>query len=587
MADLAASPTDLVPARSNLPVPTLAAAGGAGQPILERLKAFARQPAVARSLPALGLTGVVGAAALAWATLHTPPQKNLFAGLADADKAAVADTLNSAGIPYAIDRDTGALSVGEDQFYQAKMLLAQAGLPKAAPDGDAMISALPMGASRAVEGERLRGAREMDLARTIEAIDAVASAKVHLAVEQPSVFLRDQAKPAASVMLRLRAGRALSDAQVQAIVNLVASSVPGLSPDGISVVDQSGKLLTKNGVGDDAATKQVQIQSQIEERYRQALNSLLGPIVGEGNFTAEVHADLDFAEVASTREIYPKDTAVVRQEQGSWTNNQDAEKAPTGIPGALANQAPTAGQLSPTATNAPGEGPVTPPTPGGQASAAVQNKVNESYNRTFDIGREVSVTRNPVGTVRRISVAVALKEPATGKKRSAAEIAALEALVKGAVGFDQARGDVVALSARAFAPVEPEAPAKWYEAEWLPMVARNLGAVLVALILVFGFGRPFLKKRARAAEAATPAAAGAPPAAQGQAEISKQIAAALADQASTGSTERKITLDMIEGAPGYTARAALIRDFVRQDPDRAALVVRDLIRADMPKSDKA
>jgi type III secretory pathway lipoprotein EscJ len=193
--------------------------------MLDRVRAFTDQPAIAKSLPAIGLLALLGLAAIIWMAVSEPPQRNLFQGLADGDKASVADTLKGAGIAYAIDRDTGALSVSEGDFYQAKMLLAQQGLPKSAPDGDALISSLPMGASRAVEGERLRGAHELDLARTIEAIDAVESAKVHLAVEQPSVFLRDRSEPGASVMLRLRSGQALSDSQVQAIVHLVASSV--------------------------------------------------------------------------------------------------------------------------------------------------------------------------------------------------------------------------------------------------------------------------------------------------------------------------------------------------------------------------
>jgi len=158
------------------------------------------------------------------------------------------------------------LTVSDSDYYRAKMLLAQAGLPKSAPDGDSVISSLPMGASRAVEGERLRDARETDLARTIEAIDAVQTAKVHLAAEQPSVFVRDEAPASASVMLTLHQGRALSDGQTQAIVNLVASSVPGLSPDNVSVVDQSGHLLSRKG-GDGSADRQLELQSQTEQRY--------------------------------------------------------------------------------------------------------------------------------------------------------------------------------------------------------------------------------------------------------------------------------------------------------------------------------
>lgn len=567
MADLALPPGD----SNRLPALTGSARPGVNS-MFEQVRDFTSQPAVQKSMPMIGLVLLLAVAALAWSTFSKPAQRDLFRGLGDADKAAVADTLKTSGIAYAIDRDTGALTVGEGDFYQAKMLLAQAGLPKSAPDGDAMISSLPMGASRAVEGERLRGAREVDLARTIEAIDAVETAKIHLAVEQPSVFVRDRSAPAASVMLRLRAGRALSDAQVQAIVHLVASSVPGLSPDGVSVVDQSGRLLSSAGGdgGTGASDKQVEIQSRIEGRYLESLTKLLTPLVGAGNFTAEVHTDLDFAEVQATRESFPKDNAVVRTEQGAWSN--DAAKGNAeggGIPGALTNQAPppaTASATKPTM-------PVTPPTVPGSAQDTLVGKTSENYNRTYELGREVSVTRQPVGTVKRLSVAVALKEGT--KKLSATELASLESLVKGAVGFDQTRGDVIAITAQKFAPVEEVDTGSWYEESWVSILVRNLSALGIAALIIFGFAKPLMKRRAAAADqksAAVPAV---------KAKIRTEIAAALAQEARSD-PGRPVTLDMIEAAPGYANRAELIRNFVRQDPARAALVVRDLIRTDMP-----
>ena len=184
---------------------------------------FVRQPAVVRALPALALGSAIGIAALAYFTFQTPPQAPLFSGLAEADKAAVAEALQTSGINFTLDQGSGALSVDADKLYAARMLLAGQGLPKALPSGDSLIASLPMGSSRAVEGETLRGAREADLARTIEAIDAVKTARIHLATPEPSVFVRDNSAPAASVMLTLQQGRTLSDAQVRAIRHLVAS----------------------------------------------------------------------------------------------------------------------------------------------------------------------------------------------------------------------------------------------------------------------------------------------------------------------------------------------------------------------------
>ena len=538
---------------------------------LQQLRGLAAQPAVAKSLPALAFLALAGIAALIWVAVSAPPARDLFQGLPDGDKASVVEALRSSGIDYNLDRKTGALSVSEDDYHQAKMLLASQGLPKSAPDGNDLISSLPLGSSRAVESERLRTARELDLARTIEAIDAVQIARVHLALEAPSAFLRDRAKPAASIMLTLNPGRTLSDSQVQAIVHLVASSVPGMSPDGVSVADQNGRLLSQPGGGlTDAAERQVAVQSKIEERYRQSIETLLTPILGSGNFTAQVHANIDFSETQATREGFPKEASTIRTEEGAMTLDS-ADARAGGIPGALSNQAPAAAEVA----AAPG-GAVTP-TPPGAPDAAAAPKRSENFVRNFAVGREVSVTRQQSGQVKRISVAVALKNPEGGKPRTAQELAALEKLVKGAVGFDSARGDVVALTARSFASAELPQPS-WWEASWVSLLARNLSALAIVALVVFGLAKPLMKrggavlaKRAEAEAANRTAVGGA-------------IAAAIADQA-RANPDARVTLEMIEGAASYETRAALIRNFVRQDPARAALVVRDLIRADTKDGD--
>jgi len=563
-----------------LPGPVKMPAGA----MLDRVRGLAAQPAVAKSLPFLGLAALIGLAAIIWMSFAQPPQRDLFQGLADADKGAVADALKTAGIRYRLDRDTGAVTVGDGDFYRARMLLAQQGLPKSAPDGASVISSLPMGASRAVEGERLRAARELDLARTIEAIDAVRTARVHIAQEQPSAFLRDDARAAASVMLTLNGGRTLGDAQVAAIAHLVASSVPGLSPDDVSIVDQSGRLLSRppGDAASEASDRQIAIQQKVEARYQTALDRLLIPLVGAGNYTSEVHADLDFAEVQATRESFPKDAAAVREEQGGWTKDGGPDGAAAGIPGAVTNTPPPAAMVAAApggtlAVNQQGQ-PAQAGAPGasGATSAAqAAQRTTENYSRAFQLGHEISVTRQPVGTLRRLSVAVALKQGAGKGKLNPAAIAQIETLVKGAVGFDQARGDVIAINARDFAATADEPAVPIYEKPWVPLLARNLTAMLIAALVIFGVARPFLKRQATTAANAPRAAAG--PA--DRSAVGRQIAAALVDEA-RADPARPVTLDMIEAAPGYTARAELIRNFVRQDPARAALVVRDLIRTE-------
>jgi flagellar M-ring protein FliF len=536
--------SDLVPASAPVASGALPAAFR-----LSALRDMMAQPAVQRALPAFGGLFALLLAGAAWYSFQAPAHRAVFEGLADADKAAVADALQSAGISHAVDRATGAVTVGEDDFHKARMLLAAQGLPKAAPSGDAMLGALPMGASRAVEGETLRGAREADLARTIEAIDTVKTARIHLAVPEPSPFLRDEVAPAASVMLTLQNGRTLGEAQVRAISHLVASSVPGLAADQVSIVDQSGALLSGRDGADD---RQLAAQAQIEDRARRAVAALLAPIVGAGNYTAEIHADLDPSESQSTRESYPKDDRALRREEGNRSSGSSTPPPAIGIPGALSNQPPPASQVS----AAPG---ATLTAPGQAAAAATGGSTDETYARTFDVGREISVTRQPTGRLRRLTVAVALRDIKGAKARTTQDVAAIEALVKGAVGFDGTRGDVVAIASRPFADTPPEDAIAFYDKPWFMTLARQVGGLLAAFLAFLLVARPLLRTlRERAARG------------RSDDEIATGLLGATAPRP-------PVTLDMIEAEPRYEARANLVRDFVRQDSVKAAQVVRDLM----------
>jgi flagellar M-ring protein FliF len=484
--------------------------------------------------------------------LSTPAQRPLFQGLADADKAAVAEALQASGIEYSLDPASGVISVDAAKVYEARMLLAGQGLPAAQPSGDALISALPMGSSRAVEGETLRSAREADLARTIEAIDAVKVARVHLATPEASVFVNESKKPAASVMLTLQQGRSLSEAQVRAIRHLVASSVPNLDPNHVSVVDQSGSLLSSDQVSAD--DRIFQLQLQIEERYRQALINLLSPIVGPGNFSVEVNAEINANERQSTTETFPtENNSVLRSEETSETTTTERQEA-GGIPGATANQPPAAGQ-------------VTDQPPAAGAAAAAPSSSQATANRSFEVGREIAVERRPQGEVERISVAVALRDGTGAAKRSAAEITAIDNLVKKAVGFNEERGDQVLVSARAFNE-EAEVVVNFWDEPWFFPLVQQVGAVLGALLAFIIIGRPLVKAvKARMA------------ASKEFAETERKLMLAARNR-SGQSGNQAVTLGMIETAPSYEARANLIRTFVRQDPERAALVVRQMLGAD-------
>ena len=542
-------------------------------PLLQ-IKSVLAQPAVRRSLPMAMLVALIGAAALAWMTLSTPTQKTLFQGLTDADKQAVTAALTQANIKSRIDEGTGALTVDEDQYSKARMLLAGQGLPKQAPGGYAILDQLPMGVSRAVEGERLRQARETELARSIQEIDAVAEARVHLAMPEASVFVRDNAAPSASVVLKLQGGRSLSEAQVQSIINLVASSVPGMKPDSVTVVDQLGGLLTKHGDGADAANDaRIDFQRRVEDKYRQQLIQLLTPLVGAGNFTAEVQADVNLDETSATRESYDKDGRL-RAETGNWTGNMANGQAPGGIPGALSNTPPPASQLSTPqpATGNPGV-PTPAPTAGGPAPDA--NKQSDSFQRAYDLNKEVSVTRAAPGGIKRLSVAVLLRDPDTGR-RTAMEVNQITDLVKGAVGFDQTRNDNVTVISRKFAVSGTDSAAgpKWYDNALIPMIARNLTAVVIALLVLLLGVRPLAKALMKKREDATD-------------EVAAAHGAALPSPDANGATDENgiavaapVSLDQIETSRNYEERITAVRGFTRDNPARAALAVRDMIAAD-------
>ncbi|TGX53216.1 flagellar M-ring protein FliF [Sphingomonas gei] len=530
---------------------------------LKQVSGLLGQPAVKRSLPLVFLVGLILAGFLAWSMVSTSPQRILFANVSDADKAAIASALEGANIANSID-GAGSITVAEDDYHKARMLLASEGLPKAAPGGYAILDNLPMGVSRAVEGERMRQARETELARSIQEIDAVAEARVHLATPEASAFVRDRAAPSASVILKLQPGRALGEPQIRAIVNLVASSVPGMQPDAVTIVDQMGALLSKSGGKDGASAGDTRIdfQRRVEDKYREQLAQLLTPMVGAGNFTAEVQADVDLDESQATRESYDKAGQVMRAEQGAWTGTMKDGATPGGIPGTLSNTPPPASTL--VAPNAGGATASAAPA----APTAPQTKQSDSFTRTYETGKEISVTRATPGNVRRLSVAVLLREE-PGKPRGIAEINQINELVRATVGYSAQRQDQVTVVSRKFSVAADAGKAglAWYEAEWVPMAARNATALVIALLVLFFGVRPLTKALLKKREDATPRAA--LPIGGHNPEDGAHAPAPT------------VSIDMLEDrGNSYDDRVGLVRGFTRENPARAALAVRDMIKAD-------
>ncbi|MXP27653.1 flagellar M-ring protein FliF [Porphyrobacter algicida] len=461
-----------------IPSQDFAAASGQGgfADRLTRIGAQLREPAMKRLLPWFVSIGGLGLAALTWALLAPAPQRVLYTSLDDSERASVVSALDQAGIGYNINNDSGALSVGEDDLYRARMVVASNGALAAPADGSALLNSLPMGASRNLEGDRLRAARERDLELTIAQIDGVRAVRVHLAQAERSVFVREDLPPSASVMVTLARGRQLSESQVSAIANLVAASVPGLSLDAVRIVDQHGSLLTQPS---SEGADRLAYQAEMEAKLRSQLSQVLTPMFGEGNFSSEVQVNLDMDELTSARESYDKDGSL-RSEIASQSTAAQRQPA-GGIPGATTNLAPAAAQAQ---ERAPQGGP--------QAGQAANQPSGQSQtSRKWDFGREVAVTNKQPGDVRQLSVAVAIDQAAL-KGAKPADIAKIEALVGATVGANPARGDKVTVLVRPFEKADVVAPNFWEES-WFATVLRNVVALLgVILVLLFGV-RPMVK----------------------------------------------------------------------------------------------
>lgn len=445
-----------------------------------RLSELTAQPAFRRALPALVGVGTLAAIAALYLAIAQGPQRILFSDLTDAERARVVDTLERSGIGYSVDSGTGVMTVAEDDLYRARSLVATDGRLPTPQGASEMLDSIPLGSSRTLEGERLKMARERELMLTIREIDGIESVRVHLATPERSVFVRNGSPPSASVMVRLASGRSLSQSQVDAIVNLVSGSVPGLSPDAVRVVDQNGRLLSSER---ETALDGLTLQREFEAKLREQVASLLTPLLGEGNFSSEVQVELDQNEITSARESYEPD-GVVRSES-ERSASRVAGNGPGGIPGVTANTPPPDAELV--------DGAPDPNAVDGEqgAAAASPTDTESSFQRNYEIDREVAVTATRPGGLVKLSVAVAVSEAAL---EAAAPLTAeqVQDLVSAAVGASDDRGDQVQVVVSAFESTELE-PLAFYEQPWFAMAVRYGTALLAVLLVLLLAVRPILK----------------------------------------------------------------------------------------------
>ncbi|HHM04473.1 MAG TPA: flagellar basal body M-ring protein FliF [Gammaproteobacteria bacterium] len=513
----------------------------------------------------------IGVSLALWS--QEPGYRLLYSGLNDQDVLAVTQALEQAGIPYQLSTDSGTVQVPGESVHQARLKLAAQGLPKGAGVGFELLDKEQgFGVSQFMENARYQRALEGELARSITSFNSVQSARVHLAIPKRTAFLRDRHKkdPSASVMVNLYPGRRLDEGQVAAIVHLVAASIPELSTGGVTVVDQSGKLLTapESSAEMKLSSTQFDYRKRLEEYYIKRIEAILSPIVGVDGVRAQVNAEVDFSIIEQTRESFNPDLPAIRSEQ-TFEESSVGSPPPVGIPGALSNQPPVAG-----------DGEAAP----GQASGEQTKNSSRRVTRNYELDKTISHTRLPTGQVRRLSVAVVVDNrkrvdeegAVVSEPRSAEELARIQALVKQAVGFSAARGDSLNVINTAFAPPagveEIPQPSLWDD-PLLWDALKQLMAGIGVLALLFGVLKPVLKNLSQ-----PPPEAAQPPllTAGGEGAAAGEVLAE--DQVSLG------------GAPGaggqlpspsqYEERLETVKTLAAEDPKRVAQVVKNWVSDD-------
>lgn len=455
-----------------------------------------------------GLVAVAMAIAVlvgVWTWSRSVEYSILFSNISDRDGGQIIASLQQMNIPYKFSEGGGAVLVPAAQVHDARLRLASQGLPKGGLVGFEVMETQKLGASQFLEQINYQRALEGELARSIQTLQAVQAARVHLAIPKSSAFLRDEQKPTASVVLGLYSGRALEPGQVAGIVHLVASSVPQLAPSSVSVIDQNGNLVSQNGdTARDAGLDPTQLKylRDLEQNTARRIESILEPIVGSGNARVQVAADVDFTQTEQVAETYtpnPVPNVAIRSQQTA-----EAGSAPlpaVGVPGALSNQPP-----------APATAPVTvPPLAGGAApagtpaanagAAALASNMSRNATTNYELDKTIRHTRGGTGSIKRLSVAVVVNQKKTppdkdGKSKSVplseTEMQQVNDLVREAMGYNKARGDTLNVANVSFTAPEKETLTEiplWKSPEVVAMARESVKYIVVAIVALLLWGR--------------------------------------------------------------------------------------------------
>ena len=499
-----------------------------------------------------------------WA--QEPSMRILYNNLDSRDAAEVVQALQQAQIPYQLDEHTGAIKVAGEQLHAARLQLAGQGLPRGQSEGYELLDKeVGFGTSQFMESTRYQRSLEGELARTISSLAAVDAARVHLAMPRQSVFVRDSRKPSASVFLQLRGGRTLDKPQVDAIVHMVASSIPNMSSQDVTVVDERGTLLSEDDPDSlsGLTAKQFEYTRKVEALMSKRILAILEPVLGDERVKAQVSAEIDFTVTEATAERYNPDLPALRSEQ-TVDEERLGNTSIAGIPGALTNQPPT----DAIAPEALGDGE--------NGGTGTPSQRRNQSTRNFELDRTISHTRQQPGQIARLSVAVAVDDKKvvnadTGESQQVPltedEMARITTLVRDAVGYDLARGDSLNVVNVPF--VEREAitfeEPPFYDQEWFWSLVRQGVAALVVLFLLMFILRPLISNLI------------AKPEDEELTEIDGELGLddGLSDDKVTLTGEAELQLP----SPGtsYDNKLEYLRGIIADDPRRVAQVVKNWV----------
>ena len=563
---------------------------------MSAVREFIDQPGFRRAFPTL-LASITAVAALVlyWG-MQKPELTTLYSSLPASEKSRVLTSLKDMGVEVELDPVTGDILVPMDAYHQARISLAAQGIPEQAIDSHNELANLPIGVSRSVEGVTIRRAQELELAKSIVEISSVKSARVHLAIPEKSVFVRDQNPPTASVFVNLKNGRKLDKTQVLAITNLIAASIPNMNPNDVSIVDQFGNLLSNSPDDPDQALadSQLEYRMRLEQIYRSRIQSLVTPIVGANNVNAQVNLEIDFTRREVSQEIVDPSASATLSEQNSM--NVTAKKEALGIPGAISNEPPQEATVQEAQTQA------------GLASNANTNEQQQFETKSttelknYENSKTFETVKNPSNTIIRVDAAILVRDKkivdpetqeVTYEPLSDDVKSQLRELISSALGLKLDRGDTLTIASQPFIEEFEGFEVNWYETPWFREMVENGLLVLLISVVALGVVRPMINKilvptastnsvmelyaeAETMAELATKRAAETTAVEVDEGESLDEIKAKLKPKKRSG-----ISADLLDTANTYDDKVALVRMIVTDEAGRVANVFKQMMRDDL------